>query len=43
VFEDPRGEVTGRAGLVESDPAVTPPPTPPAAPPPAKPKLVSQP
>ena len=42
-FEDPRGEVTGRAGLVESDPAVTPPPTPPAAPAPAKPKLVSQP
>lgn len=33
-FEDPRGEVTGRAGLVESDPV----PPPPAAPP-AKPKL----
>ena len=42
-FEDPRGEVAGRAGLVESDPAVTTPPTPPAAPGPAKPKLVSQP
>jgi adenosine deaminase len=41
-FEDPRGEVTGRAGLVESDPAVTPPQSSvPAAP--AKPKLVSQP
>jgi adenosine deaminase len=39
-FEDPRGEVAGRVGLVESDPAVTPPSTPPA---PAKPKLVSQP
>jgi adenosine deaminase len=39
-FEDPRGEVTGRVGLVESDPAVTPPPAPPAA---AKAKLVSQP
>jgi adenosine deaminase len=42
-FEDPRGEVTGRAGLVETDPAVTPPTTPLAAPAPAKPKLVSQP
>ena len=32
-FEDPRGEVTGRVGLVESDP-------PTSAPPPPKPKLV---
>jgi hypothetical protein len=39
-FDDPRGEVAGRAGLVESDPAVTPPLTPST---PAKPKLVSQP
>src|SRR5215470_15641038 len=36
-YQDPRGEVTGRVGLVESDPAVTPPPSVPA-----KPKLVSQ-
>src|SRR5215831_13249751 len=35
-YHDPRGEVTGRAGLVESDPAV-------AVPPAGKPKLVSQP
>lgn len=40
-FEDPRGEVTGRAGLVESDPAVTPSSSVPPAP--VKPKLVSQP
>ncbi|HEY6179567.1 MAG TPA: hypothetical protein VIX73_34170, partial [Kofleriaceae bacterium] len=37
-YQDPRGEVTGRVGLVESDPAVTPPP----GVPPTKPKLVSQ-
>jgi adenosine deaminase len=38
-YQDPRGEVTGRVGLVESDPALAP-----AAgvPPTAKPKLVSQ-
>jgi hypothetical protein len=43
-FEDPRGEVAGRAGLVESDPAVTPPaPSPSGALAPPKPKLVSQP
>src|SRR5215470_17167300 len=36
-YQDPRGEVAGRAGLVESDPAVA---LPPAVP--AKPKLVSQ-
>jgi adenosine deaminase len=41
-FEDPRGEVAGRAGLVESDPAVTP-PTSSVPPTPAKPKLMSQP
>src|SRR5215813_9592775 len=41
-FEDPRGEVTGRVGLVESDPALTPPAAP-GAPAPVKPKLVSQP
>lgn len=34
-FEDPRGEDAGRVGLVESDPALAPPP----APPPSKPKL----
>jgi adenosine deaminase len=40
-FDDPRGEVAGRAGLVESDPAVTSPiPSAPAAA--AKPQLVSQ-
>jgi adenosine deaminase len=41
-YEDPRGEVAGRVGLVESDPVAAPaPPTPPAAPPapPSKPKL----
>jgi adenosine deaminase len=43
-FEDPRGEVAGRAGLVESDPPVTSPaPASSGAPAPAKPKLVSQP
>jgi adenosine deaminase len=39
-FEDPRGEVTGRVGLVETDPAVTPPAA--GVPAPAKPKLVQQ-
>jgi adenosine deaminase len=39
-FQDPRGEVTGRVGLVESDPAVTSPPGVAAAS--VKPKLVSQ-
>ena len=36
-YQDPRGEVAGRVGLVESDPAIAAP-----AAPPAKPKLVSQ-
>jgi hypothetical protein len=32
-FEDPTGDVTGRVGLVEADPPISPPPAP-------KPKLV---